>query len=432
MGTFWLIAALMIAASLALVLPPMLGRRRGSALSRTQLNLATYRDRFRELEAARATGALGEEDYGQARAELERAMLDDLEAARRGDAAEGKAGSRVSAVAAVVVAVAIPLASFGLYLQLGSPEALEGVETVEPAGSPHVAGNEQLSLEQMITRLEERLRQSPDDGQGWLMLARSYAFSKRDEQAREAFRRAIELEPRNPLALIGYAETITRLAGGRVTDEARSYAERALEVNPDIQPALWLTGMAAFQRGDNATALARWRRIRAIGGLNLESARVLESFIARAEGAAAPAAGAGTNGSAQPEKAAESASAASPGQGGGGASLRVRVALAPEIAAEASPEDTVFIFARAATGPPMPLAVVRRKVSDLPVTVTLDDSMAMTAQMRLSAFPEVVVGARVSRSGAPTPTSGDLQGLTPAVRVAGAGLVEVAIDRVLP
>ncbi len=425
MMTFWLIASAMIVVALLLVLPAVLGRRRrrDAALSREQLNLATYQDRLRELDEARATGTLDDPDYAQARAELERAMLTDLE--RSGAAApEGPPRRVASPLVAVVIGVGVPLLAFGLYLQLGTPDALEGVPVARAAAV------DRASVEKMVTQLEERLRADPSDAEGWVMLARTYAFLKRDEQARDAFAKAVELTPDDPIALTGYAETLVRLGDGRIGEKPRQLLARALDINPDLQPALWLSGMAAFQQGARAVALEHWRRLRALGGLSPQALEVVDAFIARAEGdgaekvaAAGPPAGGATGGKGE---------AGGKPAADGAASVRVRVELDPALAEQVSPGDVVYVFARAASGPPMPLAVVRKTVADLPVTVTLDDSSAMVAQMRLSAFPEVVLGARVSRSGTPAASSGDLQGLSPPVQVAEAELVEVRISEVVP
>jgi cytochrome c-type biogenesis protein CcmH len=115
----------------------------------------------------------------------------------------------------------------------------------------------------------------------------------------------------------------------------------------------------------------------------------------------------------------------------GGAVVRGTVSLSPAVSAKVDQGDTVFIFARPAEGSRMPLALVRKQVKDLPVTFTLDDSMAMSPQAKLSNYPEVIVGARISKSGGATPQSGDIEGLSGKIRTGGAP-VKLVIDRVLP
>jgi len=416
---FWLSAAVLIAVTLAFVLPPLFGRKHPQALSRTQLNTAAYRDQLEELEAARVNGIIDETAFAEARAELERGLLNDVGASEPDS--ESRSTRRIShPLAAVVVAVAIPLLAFGLYLSLGTPSVLINGVTSRAEGP---AQGSSPSIEEMVASLEQRLKKQPNDVQGWLMLGRSYTFMQRFKEAGAAYARAYALAPDEPAVLVSYAEVLTRIGQGRVPDQASAMLDKALAANPDLQPALWLAGMAAFQRGDNATALKRWKRVREIGGLKPATEKVLARFIARAEGKPAEAA---------PAQTASAPAAASQPAAAGGAKLLVHVSLSPELATKARPDELVFIYARAAKGPPMPLAAVRRKVRDLPLTVTLDDGMAMLPQMRLSKFPEVVVGARISKSGAPTPSSGDLQGLSEPVRVAEAGVVEVSIGQVVP
>ena len=115
----------------------------------------------------------------------------------------------------------------------------------------------------------------------------------------------------------------------------------------------------------------------------------------------------------------------------GGATVRGTVSLSPALAAKAGPDDAVFIYARAAQGPRMPLAIVRKQVKDLPFTFVLDDSQSMSPEMKLSKFSEIIVGARVSKTAGATPQSGDLQGFTQKVRTGGAP-VTIVIDQIIP
>jgi cytochrome c-type biogenesis protein CcmH len=191
---------------------------------------------------------------------------------------------------------------------------------------------------------------------------------------------------------------------------------RALEIDPNQWKALALAGTAAFDRKDFGEAIAYWERLKRVVPPDSEMGRSVDASIAEARelGNIKPAA-----------KAAAKTAPASDAKVAG------RVSLAKELAAKAAPTDTVFIFARAPAGPPMPLAVLRKQVKDLPVEFTLDDSLAMAPSVKLSNFAEVVVGARISRSGSATPQSGDLQGLSRPVKLGATG-VAVVIDTALP
>ena len=208
------------------------------------------------------------------------------------------------------------------------------------------------------------------------------------------------------------------MQGNRLDGEPARLVERALELDPEFARALWLAGVHAFNVGDAERAGALWQRILALPGLSPQAAAQVREALAQA--GTPPAAASAT---AAPARAQADA---------GGASVTVNVALDPALAARVSGDETLFVFARAASGPRMPLAIARLTAADLPARVTLDESMAMTPQMTLGTFPQVVVGARVSRSGNATPTAGDLEGSSAPLAPAGGPEVTVTIDRVVP
>lgn len=422
MVIFWLCALLLVGATLALLVPPLLGRRQPALVHPAGPDTALFRDRLARLEHERRDGQLTDESYREARGELERELLAEA------DGAPTPAQRRPSSspLMAILVVAFVPLAAFGLYLQLGTPGAFDGTSTMpasRPAQSPvqQAAASGQIphSLEEMVARLEARLADAPDDADGWVMLGRSYAAFNRLPESRDALLEANALRPDHPLTLVALAETLAGLQGNRLDGEPERLVRRALAMAPDFPRALWLVGVIDYRRGDGAAAAASWRRLLHVGGLGEAETRRVRDAIAAAEGVPAATTPPAT------ASAARAGSAAA-------AALTVHVSLAPELAPRASPSDVVFVFARAAQGPPMPLAVSRHTVAELPLTVTLDDSMAMAPQMRLSMFDAVVVGARISRSGSATPSPGDLRGQTPPLSPAGAGATSVLIDGVVP
>jgi cytochrome c-type biogenesis protein CcmH len=191
--------------------------------------------------------------------------------------------------------------------------------------------------------------------------------------------------------------------------EPEKLLERALAVDPNNVKALVLAGTAAFDRNDRAGAIRYWERALSILPGESDMAQRVRASIAEAGGSAGKT------------------QVARPAQAQGSASISGVVKLDPKLAGKVAPDDTVFIFARAAEGPRMPLAILRKQGRDLPVQFTLDDSMAMAPQMKLSAFPRVVVGARVSKTANATASPGDLQGLSAPVSV-GAADIGVLID----
>jgi len=390
MTLFWLAGAALAAVVLGLVLRPLIFRGSKSSVSRPEANLSIYRDQLRELDADLAAGTLAQADYERARREIEARLLEDVALAPE------PAPARCGRALVAAIAVAIPAAALGVYLLVGSPGALS-------LQSEHQMNAQQL--EAMVERLAARLRENPDDVEGWKLLGRSYGALGRFPEAVDAYVKAATRAPRDAQILADLADVLAMSRGQRLQGEPEKLVLRALELDPQNLKALALAGTAAFERKDFAAAVRYWQRMLPLVAAGSEDARSIQASIAEAQSFLKPGA----------------ASVAA---------LKGSVRLAPELKAKASPDDTVFIFARAAQGPPMPLAVKRAKVRELPLEFALDDSMAMAPGMQLSGFPRVIVGARVSKSGSATPQPGDLQGASPAV-ANDASSVTVVIDSVV-
>lgn len=396
MTAFWVIAVLLAAGALAFVLPPLLRGRRaapGAAIDAT--NVAVYRDQLRELEADLAAGTLAREQYDDARRELEGRLLADVQG--------GAAAPRVTApgrIAAIAAGIAIPVASVLLYLAVGNPGALA------PESESHGVTREQI--ESMVDRLAARMKESPEDATGWVMLGRSYAVLDRFPEAAAAYANAVKRSPPDAQLLADYADVLAMAQGQRLQGEPERLIGEALKIDPRNVKALALAGTAAFEKKDFKGAIAQWRKILDIVPADSDMANSIRDSIADAQ----QLAGGPVAAPAAPAKPAASAPASVSGM----------VRLDPALASRVAPGDTVFIFARAVDGPRVPLAVTRREVRELPAAFTLDDRMAMAPGMNLSAHARVVVGARVSKSGQPTPQPGDFEGLSTPVQVGTAGV----------
>jgi len=268
----------------------------------------------------------------------------------------------------------------------------------------------------MIETLAQRLKDRPDDAQGWTMLARAYAAVGRNAEALPAFQKAVTLNPADAGLLADYADTLAVQNNRQLNGEPLKLVERALKIEPGNLKALALAGTAAFDRKDFAAAVTYWEQLKQ--GVPADSAYLgqVQAGIdeARQLGNLPPAAGAL---SAAPAAAGGKASIFAPGN-----SVSGRVTLATALAGQASPDDTVFVFARAAEGSRMPLAILRKQVKDLPFDFQLDDSMAMSPAARLSGAASVIVGARVSKTGEAMPQNGDLSGQTLPVAPGATGL----------
>jgi cytochrome c-type biogenesis protein CcmH len=389
MTLFWLAAAALAAGALAWVLRPLFSGKAGATVARAAANVSVYRDQLRELEADLAAGTLAQADYERSRAELEARLLEDIghaEPAARRPAGRG---------AALALAAAIPLAALGVYVLVGNPAALD-------REMQHAATVAQL--ETMVERLAAKLRENPDDADGWKLLGRSYTALGRFGDAAAAYAKAAVRAPRDAELLVDFADALAMARGARLEGEPEKLIGRALQIDPANLKGLALAGTAAFERKDYAGAAAYWQRMLPLVPAASEDARIIEQNLSQARSLA-------------------SAATQTP--------LRGTVSLSPQLAQQAAPDDVVFVFARAAEGPPMPLAVARTRGRDLPYSFRLDDSMAMTPAMKLSAFARVVVGARVSKSGNAAPQPGDLQGASAPVPN-DASEVRVVIDKVVP
>jgi len=267
------------------------------------------------------------------------------------------------------------------------------------------------------------MQQSPDDGNGWALLARSYLVMQRHADAVAAYERAVALIKDDADLLADYADALAMTQGRRIDGKPLKIVERALKIDPLQWKALAMAGSAAFERKDYKTAVAYWEKLQSRAEPGSEFAREVAANVdeARQLGGLKVAA------SVAPPVKADAKSTA----GAAGATVDGIVALSRELAAKAAPTDTVFVFARAAEGPRMPLAVMRFQVKDLPAKFHLDDSMAMSPAAKLSNYPDVVIGARVSKSANATPQAGDLQGASKPVKVGATG-VAVLIDQVVP
>jgi cytochrome c-type biogenesis protein CcmH len=463
MITFWLVAAALMAAGVLMLAPALLKRRATRDLDRDAQNVAIARERLRELEAERDRGELTPAAFEQAKLELERILASDLAG---GDEAQTRGkGDKAGPLALGALLVVVPPITVGLYLALGAPQH---VDVVGPgAGSAaqvatHGAEGPQMNIEELLGRLEQRLAENPTDPEGWAMLARSYMALERYPDAVRALDKLRELVGDEPAVLIPLADAVAMTQGGQMAGRPTELIRKALEVDPENAIANWLGGNAAAEATDWQAAIDHWRKALAQVGDDAQSAEELQQRIADAEAklgkspspatapvpagataqsstpapAAAPAqtTAAPPAADATPQSVAESAAATPSPQASvqTAPAVQVQVSLAAELQARVVPTDTVFVFARAPAGPPMPIAAVRLQASQLPLTVTLDDSTSMMPAMRLSQFPEVRIEARVAKGGTPVAAPGDLRSQPATAKVGGGAPVALVIDTVQP
>ncbi len=399
------LAFVLTLATLALLTRPWWWPRRKDDPEVAQRNaIAALRLRMGELDRALAAGSITDAECASQRQALEKRIVAAVvEAPVTPPAAARRPLALILGLAFSVCAVA------GLgYLVVGTPQAISPPLAAAPgASSPTIdaASITPQQIEQLIERLALRLKEQPGDIEGWVILGRSNAVLGRHDASAAAFKQALALRPDDAMLMAHYADALAT-ARQSFSGEPERLVASALTVDPNNLKALALSGSAAFDRADYAAALRQWETMARLAPSD-EFREQIQAGIGEAKRrmsgqGAAPAASSGAG--------VETAALGTPAQ-----SVTGRVTLAPSLAAKARPQDTLFVFARAAPGTGMPLAILRKQVKDLPLAFTLDDSMAMSPQHRLSSAGSVVVGARISRSGEALPSSGDLQGSSVAV-----------------
>ncbi|HYP67328.1 MAG TPA: c-type cytochrome biogenesis protein CcmI [Thiobacillaceae bacterium] len=427
MTSFLILAGVMIALALAFVLPALTRRHADEEQSsRARANVLIYRDQLTELDNDLKNEAISKAQYDAGRREVERRVLEDTLASLH--EAPPAAGGR-GKWAAIALSVIIPLAAVGLYLKLGAPQSVSPEMASADAAQPNAQAPHSVSpdkIREMAEKLAERLKQQPNDAEGWNMLARSYRVLGQFKDAADAYQHAIKLVPGDAQLYADYADALGMAQGQVLEGEPMRMVEQSLKLDPNNVKALALAGTAAYDKKDFNAAADYWQKALQHAPPDSEFAQSLQTSLddAKAHAEGRPLAQNLPN--IMPQQ-----SAQTPAPAGPGASLSGKVSVAPALAAKVSPNDTLFIYARAETGPPMPLAILRKKASELPVDFTLDDSSAMTPNFRLSNFPKVMVLARISKNGNAMPQSGDLEGSIGPV-AASSSKLSVKIDRVVP
>jgi cytochrome c-type biogenesis protein CcmH len=409
MITFFIVAGLLLAGALFFVVPPLLGKRGKLAdVSHDETNLTIYRDQLKELDQDLANGTIERLQYDAAKREIERRVIEEVEQAAERAAVSG--GPKWSL--AIGLAVVIPLAAVPAYLLLGTPAALDPAKiAAQESGVGHELTPERIAA--MIDQLKAKLASQPDDAEGWMMLAKTSAALGRYEDSANAYRQAARLVPDDALLLADFADTLA-MAQRSLDGEPQRLVEQALKIDPKQVKALALAGTIAFRKQDYAKAAGYWKRILDVVPPDSEFAERIRASVSEAEGKAGVKSSIATGASSRTSETA--------GGGVAAAKLSGRVDLAAGAKKLVSPEDTVFIFARAADGPKMPLAILRVQVKDLPKAFELTEAMAMAPGMSISKFPELVVGARVSKSGNAVAQPGDWESELVPARAGASGL----------
>jgi cytochrome c-type biogenesis protein CcmH len=405
---FWVVVIAMIVATLALILPALLKPSRTLTTDASAEKRAIFRQQFDEIAQDKTNGVLDAAQYELAKTELERRMLDEIGTAHL---------SQVSSTdtlpdrrLAWILLILLPIASVLIYYKIGSPASIGIPQTVQNTVENNaMTGN----VDQLLGTLKSKLENNPEDGKGWALLAATYVELERYAEAVPAYEKAVNLTPDDPQLLADYADALAVLNNYNLAGKPEELANQALKLNPHNIKALLLAAAAATDRKDYKLAIPHWEQLQkdlpADSNIlpKVKSTLVEIYTLTGVKPAATSAKGAAAN-----------------------VAVSGTITITPALAGKLASTDTVFVFARAAQGSPMPLAIIRTTVKDLPYTYHLDDSNSLMPSNKLSQASEVVIVARVSKSGDAKPQAGDLQGTSTAVKPNG-GKVDIEINELL-
>ncbi len=408
---FWIFAVVGVVIALAFVLPALLRTRTGPDKAiRRDVNIAVYRDQMKELEADRANGLLTDAQYQSSRLELEVRLADD--ALTQDETPEPVRVS--SRRLGYTLGVVLPAAAFALYFWLGNPASLIALADVQsgPAQPAKTGAPSEPDFMKLIQLGEAETQANPDNGEAWAMLAKTYEVIEQWPKALQAYEKAAKLLPQEASVLSGYAEALAITNNRDLTGKPMTLVRKALEIDPEDLKALQLAGINANQEGNFAQASAYFKRMLRL--LPPESTYAQDVLAAQQE----------AERRAQPGADNKTTSIAP------GATIRGSVDIAPALKSRLKETDVLFLFARPGQSGP-PVAAIRGRVGQFPLEFELDDSTAMNPGNTLSQHKQVMLVARVSKSGNPMAQPGDLEGRTLDVKVGAIG-VKLLIDQVLP
>jgi cytochrome c-type biogenesis protein CcmH len=458
MTAFWVISGILIVVALLFIVPTLLKSRneKEERVERDAVNLTVYRDQLVELEKDLENDILTQEQYNQSRQELQQRMLQDIP--DQEEVVIKKSGGFANIAVSTLIVMTFPIAAVYLYLEIGDTRGLlpqaqlaNATQMQQHPGSSSEATTGHDNFMSVLDNLITRLNNNPEDVEGWFMLARTYAIMKRYDESASTYATLNEMIPNDPQILSDYADVLAMTNEGSLIGKPAELIAEALSLDPEYPKALALAGTVEYEKKEFNQAAVYWERLLAVIPAESQLAQSVKESIADAKNLAGEEAGiqpapvqvadAGSNNTDKANSNSNSSDMASqqlfpdatstPSEEPLSLSISGTVAISDTLSSSVNPNDTLFIYARAETGPKMPLAILRLKAADLPTAFTLTDEMAMTPAMKLSSFPNVVIEARISKSGQAVPASGDLQGLSSPVKV-GDNNIAIKIDSRIP
>lgn len=413
---FWIVCALLILVALIIILPALLAKKPQPDLDYRKIDRALYDQKLAELDRDLDNDLIDAEQHEIARRDLQRTLIDDASGRRQ------QTLKTSNKILPAIVALAIPAVAVLTYLQLDN-----GLPSLSPEFQARLQArqsDQMPSMEEAVAALEERLKQDPTNLDGWLMLGRTYFMLERFDVAADAYAKATEItQGADADVLVSYGEARGFAMGQQFDTDTLQLFTKALRIDPNHQKALWYAGLAAFQLKNYTDTIGYWERL--IQQVPAAQQQVISALQASLKEAREQAASETTD---TPQAADQTDRLPTESIG---TAVTVNVSLAEQLRDRAAATDTLFIYARARLGPKMPVALVRMTAANLPVTVTLDDSVAMIPGVNLSGVEQLEVVARISKSGRAAMQSGDLYGsVYPVFTDGAAAAVDITIDSV--
>ena len=432
---FWIISAGLILIALALLLPPLLSSKsvskRYTQDNQRAQNIAIANEQLADLESRYKAGEMDNTAYQSARDELEQALFADVSDSDGNQTAQTNSSNnnKSSLLSGILIAALIPVIAIPVYLKVGTPlftEQLDSKLAAKKARTIAVPKNADGSpdMDAMVAGLQKKMNENPDNAKGWFMLGRSYMVLKRYSESALAFEKSLKLKPDSAQIMLALADSLAMKSNGEIAGRPVELINKALEIEPNNLTALWLGGMVARQQKKFTLAIERWQKVIPLVKDPLEVKEV-HSLIAEAMQKVSLEDKARLS---NVVVAAGNATEKEINQDNASASVTVSVSLSDALLAKANPTDTVFIYAKAMSGPPMPLAALKKQVKDLPIKVILNDSMAMIPAMTISSHKALKIGARISKSGQPVAQQGDLYTEKQSVQLGES--IELVIDSI--
>ena len=458
---FYVFAGAMMALLGTVLLRSVLNPSARDETNHRDVNIGIARDRKTLIKDAFSKGHINKETYEQELQDIEVTLANELT-----DGPDNSHSRFMRATGVFVIVGTLVAVSVLLYQRLGSTVAMQNqflaqsgavilpngatvnqqiAAALESGADPRnaaaqanaaaaeAAQQQAASIQEMLPQLEARLAENPDDVQGWLLLARTYMNIGEYEKAEQTLQRLNQTDNTNPELIIMLAEAAALQNQGDLTGKPQELIRQALDLDPTNQRGNLLLALSHQQAGQHAKAIEILESLRSNPSISEEGAANIKQMIGQSLAV--------MNAPEHPQQdtpivAANNGSdseAADASNDASGPSLSVSIELADNARALANNSDSVFVFAVASNGPPMPLAAVRISVADLPATIVLDNTKAMIPNMTLSTFPSVTVGARVSSTGDAIAKTGDWFGEQTNISTDGTTTsVQIVIDQQTP